>query len=148
MKAKYLIAAACLAALSVAPASAQLLGGGGGGLGGSLGGALGGGGSGGFGGSLGGTLGGAGSLDRSIDLDNGRVGASGSSRSRADGAASGAATRNGKSRSASASGSADGSARIWRDTVTSEAISNPLNGLCGPKVARCCGALHAMALPR
>ncbi len=71
MKSKFMIVAACIATLTAVPASAQLLGGGGGGglLGGSIGG---------VGGSLGGTLGGSGSggigLDRSIDLDNGRVG--------------------------------------------------------------------------
>ena len=58
MKVKFLIATAALAALTAAPASAQLLGGGGGGmLGGGLGGALGG-----AGGSLGGTLGGSGGV--------------------------------------------------------------------------------------
>ena len=99
MKSKFMIVAACIATLTAVPASAQLLGGGGGGglLGGSIGG---------VGGSLGGTLGGSGSggigLDRSIDLDNGRVGANGSGNGRADGNASGSLTRRDKSRSGSA----------------------------------------------
>lgn len=112
MKTKFLIAAACLTALTMAPASAQLLGGGGG-LGGSLGGALGG--SGGLGGSLGGALGGAGHLDRSIDLDDGRVGASGSHQGRAS--AEGATTRKGKTRSTSGSAESSASGSLGVDTL-------------------------------
>ncbi|HEX7743429.1 MAG TPA: hypothetical protein VF442_13525, partial [Sphingobium sp.] len=64
MKTKFILAAACLTALTAAPASAQLLGGSGG-LGGGLGGTLGG-----VGGSLGGTLNGSGGigLDHGVDL--------------------------------------------------------------------------------
>ena len=115
MKTRFLIAATCLAILSTAPASAQLLGGGGGGgLGGSLGGALGGS-AGGVGGSLGSTLGGRGALDRSVDLDNGSVStrAHGHGRSATDGRA----TRNGKGHSASGAANGSGNAGLSVDTL-------------------------------
>ena len=127
MKKTFILATACLAALTAFPASAQLLGGGGG-LGGGLGGALGG-----AGGSLGGTLNGSGGigLDRAVDLENGHVSAKGSGSGRADGAAGGSLSHKGKSHGANASGSASGSASggLTADTLGTNDVANAVGGV-------------------
>lgn len=112
--------------LSITPASAQLLGGGGGLMGGGgLGGALGGinssmGGAGG----LTGTLSGAGSIDRSIDRRSGRVAANGSGSGSTSGSAAGSSTTLGRTASGalSGSGSASGSGSIAADTVGTDDV--------------------------
>ncbi|MFB0873515.1 MULTISPECIES: hypothetical protein [unclassified Sphingobium] len=115
MKAKYLIAATCVLPLVfAAPASAQLLGGGGGGgLGGALGGSLGGA-AGGLGGTLNNGVGGRGALDRSVDLDNGTV----STRTHGHGRAHSGSRVDGPDKSRRAAGSANGSGSLGASVDT------------------------------
>ncbi|MEK7342559.1 MAG: hypothetical protein AABZ73_01910 [Pseudomonadota bacterium] len=122
MKATYLIAATCILPLAFAtPASAQLLGGGGGGLGGALGGSLGGS-AGGLGGTLNNGLGGRGALDRSLDLDNGEV----STRAHGHGRARSGSRVDGPDKSRRVAGSADGSGSLGAsvDTVGVNDVRN------------------------
>jgi hypothetical protein len=119
MKMTLLLATASLAAFSAAPASAQLLGGGG--LTGSRGGAVGG-----VTGGLGGALGATGGIDRSVDLNNGRVGLGGSGR--ANGSGNAGVSHAGRSHRASGSASGSVSGSLTADTLGTNDVKGAVGG--------------------